>query len=416
MLDVLERLLDNSLLVRSPMTAGQARFTMLETLREYALERLKAQGEVKRLRDWHACYYLGVAEEAEIGLKGAQQRMWHARMVVRQHNFRAALEWAVERGRAGASLRSGDAGTELCAVEVALRLASALRLFWEWQGYLVEGREWLEAALALAYEENAGRTTLAARAKALSETARVLCLQNEQSRSLALAEESMALWRQLDDARGLAGALFYRGWPAIALGDYALAKSVFEQGLQLLSPASDVWLRGQLLFLLGAVAGFTYDFQLMHSYYAQSKALFEQAGDKIAVADVLKDQGGMQALEGHYTEAIANILKSLELSHELGYKQFIGTGLGLLGYVVGMSKEPDAVAASLQAARLWGAAHGLLGSIGSNPWLSNNPAVQELIMQIRMRVDDESWKAAWRAGRALTAEQALATFLESRGK
>ncbi len=90
-LDVLEQLVDNSLLVRLPVTGGQTRFTMLETLREYALERLSAQGELEHLRDWHACYYLAVAETAEVGLRGAQQLIWQARLVAEQNNFRAAL-------------------------------------------------------------------------------------------------------------------------------------------------------------------------------------------------------------------------------------------------------------------------------------------------------------------------------------
>src|SRR6266571_4817138 len=101
LLDMLEQLVDNSLLVRLPVANGQVRFTMLETLREYALERLSAQGEFERLRDWHACYYLREAEVAEIGLRGPQQLMWLARLMADRDNFRAALEWSLQRARAG---------------------------------------------------------------------------------------------------------------------------------------------------------------------------------------------------------------------------------------------------------------------------------------------------------------------------
>src|SRR3989440_1927590 len=80
LLDMLAQLVDNSLLIRLPVVGGQARFTMLETLREYALERLTAQGEFERLRDWHACYYLRIAEAAEIGLRGPQQLVWLAKI------------------------------------------------------------------------------------------------------------------------------------------------------------------------------------------------------------------------------------------------------------------------------------------------------------------------------------------------
>ncbi len=336
-LDLLEHLVDNSLLVRLPMTAGQVRFTLLETLRAYALERLNAHGELERLRDWHACYYLWVTETAEIGLRGPQQLMWQAPLVTEQDNFRAALKWLLQRARTGATMvasnpvsptgRStsdeeemkgvGDTasllaeplkivpGAEPLAVEVSLRLVAALRAYWEWQGHLVEGRGWLDAVLEVPIVEGAGRTTLAARAKALGEAARLVCLQNEQGKAVELAEASIALWRQLDNPRGLATALFYRGWPAHVQGDHELAKSLYEQGLQLLSPTNDIWLYAQLLFYLGAAAGFTYNFEQMRYYYAQSRELFEQVGDKSAIADVMKDQGGMLILEGKYTEAIA---------------------------------------------------------------------------------------------------------------
>ncbi|HEY6409902.1 MAG TPA: tetratricopeptide repeat protein, partial [Ktedonobacteraceae bacterium] len=278
---------------------------------------------------------------------------------------------------------------------------------------LVEGRRWFDAALNLPLEEMR-KTVCAARAKALSEAARLICLQNEQSRAVELAEESIALWRQLDNPRGLATALFYRGWTAHALGDYELANDVYQEGLQLLSSTDtgDTWLRAQLLFYLGAVAGFTFNFDQMRDYYAQSRALFEQVGDMSAIADVLKDQGGIAILEGNYSQAIANLLQSIALSHQIGYKQFIATGIGLLGFAVGMRKEPDPRTASLQAAQLWGAKDSLMGAIGSNSWLKSFPIAQEMIRQIRSRVDETSWQAASLAGRALTEEEAIAVCLK----
>ncbi len=434
MLDLIERLVDNSLLVRLPVKAGQVRFKLLETLREYALEQLNARGELERMQDWHCCYYLRLAEAAELGLRGAQQLLWQERLVAEQDNLRAALEWSLQQASTGASTTINDPAhlisslirkasgnstqssetvhsDKLLAIEVALRLTASLRPYWEWQGHLVEGRRWFDAALALPLADDARKTACPARAKALSEAARLVCLQNEQSRAVELAEESIALWRQLDNPRGLATALFYRGWTAHALGDYELANDVYEEGLQLLSSADDTWLRAQLLFYLGAVAGFTFNFEQMRAYYAQSRALFEQVGDKSAIADVLKDQGGMSILEGNYTEAIANLLKSIELSHQIGYKQFVATGIGLLGFAVGMRGEPDPRSASLQSAQLWGAKDSLMGSIGSSSWLKSFPVAQAMIHHISSRVDETSWQAACLAGRALTEEQAVAFCL-----
>jgi predicted ATPase len=267
--DLLEHLVDNSLLVRLPITAEQMRFTLLETLREYALELLNARGEYELLRDWHACYYLAVAEAAEIGLRGPQQLVWRSQLVAERDNFRAALQWSLQQARSGYCmtvsepdrLKRASTGTTreiddttstgtgpmeivpptgLPAIAVSQRLAAALRPYWEWQGHLFEGRRWLDAVLALPLTEDAGRTMLAARAKALSEAARLVCLQNEQDKAVELAEASIAIWRQLDDPQGLASALLYRGWPATAQGDNELAKNVYKQGLQLLSPTDNV--------------------------------------------------------------------------------------------------------------------------------------------------------------------------------
>ncbi len=431
LLDMLEQLVDNSLLVRLPVANAQVRFTMLETLREYALERLSAQGEFERLRDWHACYYLREAEAAEIGLRGPQQLMWLARLMADRDNFRAALEWSLQRARAGMMISATsfsargsigeskavagnqtlsskavpDAG--LLAVELCLRLAAAFRPYWEWQGYLTEGRDFLGAALAVPLEDGAGETVLAARAKALSEAARLVCLQNEQTRAVELAEESIALWRQLDDPGGLATALLHRGWAAHAMGEYEVAKRIYWEGMHHLSPTGDTWLRAQLLFYLGAAAGFTADFEQMRSFYTQSRELFEQVGDKSAIADVLKDQGGMLLLEGDCTEAINCLLKSMKLCYELDHKQYITTGMCLLSLAFGMRGEPDPATASIHSAQLQGAADGLMDAIGLTPWTRTHPLAQMIRQQIRSRVDEQSWEAAWTAGRALTVVQAI---------
>src|SRR5260370_947641 len=239
--------------------------------------------------------------------------------------------------------------SELPAGEVCLRLAAALRPYWEWQGYLTEGGVVLAGGLEIPLEEKAGKTLLAARARVLREAAGMVCLQNEPVRAVELAEESIALWRQLDESHGLATALFYRGWAAHVQGEHELAKRLYEEGLQL---TDDTWLRAQLLFYLGAAAGLTADFEQMRSFYDQSRKLFEQVGDKSAMADMLKDMGGWLMVEGNYSDAVASLLQSIELSYELGHTHFVSTGLGLLGFACGLRAKPEPVPASLHAAQL----------------------------------------------------------------
>jgi predicted ATPase len=429
--DMLAQLVENSLLVRSPAAAGQARFSMLETLREYALERLAAEGEFERLRDWHACYYLKKAEAAELGLKGPQQLEWLARLTTDRDNFSAALEWSLQRARdhmrisafsfsgqglaggsgvvAGSKILStqGDPGAGLLAVELSLRLASAFRHYWEWQGDLTEARRWLGAALELPLAHEAGETVQAARAKALSEFSRLTCLQNDQTRAAELAEESIALFRRLDDPVGLAAALLHRAWAAHASGEYETAKCMLREGLQHLSATDDPWLYGQLLLYLADAAGFTFDFEQMRSFYTQSRELFEQIGDRIAIADLLKDQGGMSILESKYQESIDCLLKSIQLCYKMDHRQYITTGMCILSTAVGMREKPDPAQASLYSAQLLGAADGLMDTIGLTNWTKTNPLHQMVCQHIRSRVDEQSWETAYAAGRALTVEQAI---------
>ncbi len=430
-LDMIEQLVDNSLLTQLSGTTEQARFMMLETLREYAWELLYTQEELEQWRDWHACYYLELAETAEQGLRSPQQRMWLERLTLDRDNFRAALEWSLQRARlgkrialpaffetkmtsvyrdvAGSKTLSSHTipGTGCFALEVCLRLASALRPYWEWQGYLMEGRSWLSLAVSVPFDQEGGETVLAARAKALSEIARLTCLQDEQEKSLELVEESLVLWRKLDDPNGLATALLHRGWVAHAVSDYEGAKGFYQEGLQVLEATNELWLRAQILCFLAAAFGFQFDFEPARVFYRQSRELFEQVDDRTSVADVLKDQGGMLILEGKYAEAITVLLKSISLCYEIGHKQFVTTGMGWLAFAIGLRNEPDEATASLYTAQLQGATQSLMDVTGMTHWSRKTPFIQAVQMQLRFRVNDQDWEVAWSEGRALTAEQAI---------
>jgi tetratricopeptide (TPR) repeat protein len=430
-LDILEQLVDNSLIVRQPEVSGQVRFMMLETLREFALERLAAQGELERLRDWHASYYMKKAEAAELGLRGPKQFMWLARLTTDRNNFRAAMEWSLQRAREGLKIKTfsilmqetygrsktvagskllsteGITRLEVPAIELCLRLAASFRPYWEWYGYLMEARTWLGAALEISIAEESGQTVLAARAKALSEYARLVSLQNNQARAIELVEASIALWKRLNDPRGLATALFHRGWTAHALNDYETAQRVYREGLQLLTEPADNWIRAQILLVWAAALGFTGDFEQMNILYAQSREIFEQLGDKSSIADLLKDSGGMMLLESRYTEAIDNLLTSLTMCYEMGHKQFIATGMGWLSFAFGLREQPDTATACIYSAQLEGATDSLMDSIGLTPWLRTHPLTQWVRQQIRSRVDKQTWDEAYAVGRALTVKQAI---------
>jgi predicted ATPase len=159
--------MDKSLLERATPTQRQPepRLTMLETVREYGLERLSASGEAAVIRRQHACLYVELVEGLEPRLAGAEQAVWLERLEQDHANLRAALEWS----------QGTDGDTE-----IGLRLAGALWRFWWVRGHLTEGRQWLEAALARGADAPA-----ALRAKALHGAGNLALPQGDYARAMA---------------------------------------------------------------------------------------------------------------------------------------------------------------------------------------------------------------------------------------
>lgn len=430
-LDLLTQLANHSLLTRTDRAQGYARFSMLSTLREYALERLEAHGEAEWLRDWHACYFLREVEKGELGLRGSRQLLALQRLTDARSNLRAALEWATTKARKGqpihaflpldgqpqavASCRTLSQqtfpATGASALEISLRLATAMRAYWEWQGSLTEARHWLQAALALPGKDSAEPALRVALARALSENARLMVLQNDQEKALTLVDESIALWRELDDPPGLANALFHRGWALHGQGHYATASEVYQEALTLISPTEETWLYAQILLCLAATAGFMFDFEQARLYYARCRELFERIGDRAGVADAWKDQGGILLLAGEPQEAITCLITSVRICRDLDHKQYLATALGSLSFAFGLYEVPDAETASLNSAQVQGAAESLMATIGLTPWTDTTPLIQMVRDQIRDHAALERWQAAFNAGYALTLEQALELVL-----
>jgi predicted ATPase len=435
-LDFLEWLINQSLLTQQPTAGSQARYTMLTTLREYAIEQLTEHGELKQLRDWHACYYLRKVEAAELGLRGPDQLIWLAKLAENYENIRTALEWSLEKARKGlridtfskqaTTVASGKTAKnshlpaqntpDLLALEVCLRMVSALRPYWEWQGNLIDGRYWLQAVLDVPVNDTEKKTLLIARAKALSQASRLAFLQDKKDQAVELAETSIALWRRLQDPHGLAAALLFRGWVARRIGEYTAAKRLYQEGLNHISVEADPWLYAQLLFHLAATAGFLREYEQMHAYFAQSHEIFERLGDKCACADLLKDQGSLLTLQGCYTQAIDHLSQSIKLCHELNHRQFIAISLGWLSFAIGLQQLPDTTTASIYSAQLRGASDSLTEEISMNPW-SHAPGFIQIIQQhIRSSIDEQTWKDALAQGRALSLEEVVDLVLQLRRK
>jgi predicted ATPase/class 3 adenylate cyclase/DNA-binding CsgD family transcriptional regulator len=311
-LDGVAALLDQSLLRQEVGAGGEPCFTMLETIREYAMERLVASGEANIIRREYATYYLALAETAELHLEGAEQTMWLERLEAEYANLRAVLVWALEGGER----------------EVGLRLAGVLWRFWWGRGYYTEGRQWLDAALLRSAEAPA-----ALRAKLLAGTGWLAFLQGDNTRASVSNEECLALGRELGDAWLITFALRTLGWLAIMRGQPGQATALLEESLALARDIGDLFLIGDSLAGLACVASHKCDYAratvLLEEGLAQSRKL----RFKVGIAWGLLDLGHLAYHQGNYARATALFAESLILRRELGNQPAIAESLHGLGEV-----------------------------------------------------------------------------------
>jgi predicted ATPase len=228
LLDRLAALVDQSLLQHTSSADGEPRFTMLETLREFALEQLDATGETAMVRQRQAAYYVHLVEHAAPHLRGPDQVAWLEWLEAEHDNLRAVLAWSRTSG--------GDA-------EQGLRLAAALPEFWYWRGYVSEGRAWLEGVL----EDSPGAVPTL-RAVVLARASYFAVQQGDYARAKGLAAASLTLSRHLQYTTGVAIALSVLGEVASVQADYALARMRTHESLQLFRELAD---QDQIANLLG---------------------------------------------------------------------------------------------------------------------------------------------------------------------
>ncbi|HMA35732.1 MAG TPA: tetratricopeptide repeat protein, partial [Chloroflexia bacterium] len=349
----LTSLVDKSLLRREVDATGTIRYRMLETIREYALEQLEDDGEALALRQRHAVYYLALAEAAAAQLAGPQQGPWLTRLEVDHQNLRAALTWC---------------RMDLSSADLGIRLVTALGPFWNMHGYLSEGRQWLEGALALGggiaparqlaalqalsalvwaqgditRAAQLGQESLAlaqqlgdrhATALALNQAGNVAYLQGDYAQAGACYAESMQLRRALGDRAAIAASLHNLGIVALAQGDHAGAVAALTESLAWQRAGGDARSISLSLTNLAEAAVQTGDYDRARSLYEESLALRQQIGDKTGLAASFSDLGDLARVQGRLAEAEALLSEGLTLSRELGDQLVIARVLYKLGNI-----------------------------------------------------------------------------------
>lgn len=430
-LEKLEGLIEKSMLQREEgVNTDQPRFTMLETIQEYASERLKSSGEEEAIWWAHAGYYRALAEEAEPRLTTAEQVAWLGRLEADHNNLRAALRYLAGRKEA----------------EEALRLAAALWRFWYLRGHLTEGRRWLEETLALSRRGTAAVPAVL-RAKALGGLGYLSWSQGDFDRAKTLFEESLALSRKEGEEREAAAALNGLGRVAsYARGDHAMARTFHEEALAIHRKLGNRWGIAKSLYFSGVAAAFQEEYAAAYPLLDEALETFREVGDREGIADSLGVMGMMALSRGDHEEARSLVEEAREVMESLGDRPGIIKALSVLGDIFLNQGNPGAarnlyeralailkdledewwiawclegvagVAAiqqqSTRAARLFGAAQAFRDEIGAPRPPAYRSYYERNVAVTRNLLDEAAFAAAWEEGQAMTSGQAIEHALE----
>ena len=422
-LDTVAALVHQSLVQRITPDGVEPRFAMLETIGEFAMERLVDSGEETDARRRHAAYFRQLAISAEPGLRGPDQQEWRDRLEADLDNLRAALAWGT----------SGSAEAE--DAEQGLRLAGALWYFWFQRGVPGEGRRWLTRALARV------RTTGVDRAQALLGAGTLAWRQGDFMAARVHLDESVLLWRDTADRRGQAEALHVLGHVEFDQQDYAAAQVLFEESLAAYQLAADALGSLPLMADLGLVAYHRGDYAAAGVVFEKSLAEFRRHGLKDRVAGALNVVGDLARLAGDQDRAAALYGESLELwrelrgtpgiasaLHKLGQVQRsigdlaaartyyvqslalqrdLGNAQGIAECLAGLAGTAAAAGRPDRAAQIFAGSSAILAEIGVPLAPADQAAMERDMAGVRRRLGGPEWESRWAAGQALSSDEAV---------
>jgi predicted ATPase len=381
--DSLTSIVDKSL-VWQDTRGSQPRYRMLETLREFGLERLTASGEAEVVQRRHAAWCLTLAEQAYSELPGPDQRTWLGRSEDEHDNYRSALTWLLQQGDA----------------ESAQRLMIGLYRFWYVRGHLSEGRTWVERALA------EGRSTPATvRAGALLAAGWLAWAQGDYARAVERVRDSLTAFRASHHASGVAEAHYVLGMVAGDRGDYAQAMALLTEALNIFrSLGATQWVG----FVLNALGIMTYE----QGDAGQAAALFTEAltqfhvvGETNGTAYALTNLGKIALADGHFDQGATYYRESLALRQDYGEEMSVAGCLRGLAIIAVQSQQFDV------AAGLFGAAEALRERIGL-PQPRHHALYEQAVSSCRLGLGAEQLLALWSAGREMSVKTAVTVSSE----
>ena len=406
----METLVEVNLVIQEDGPGGEPRFRSLQIIREFAQERLKESGEEPTLRERHAEFFLDLAEEAAPYLTSAARWEWIERLGADYWNFIAALDWTLAN-----------------RPEWCLRLAGALGWFWFARGYIADGRLWVERALVATHP--AERTP--ERARALHWAAGLAFAQGDFAAAQEPDEQSVAIYREVGDQRGLAYGLHLTGiivgqrggleslpaleesvklfragddhWGlALAVsglgdgvmltGDHARAHTLYEESLALYQEQGDIWGRATVLQSLALLVWTEGDLSAAGALYEESAQLARALGDKWGLARALTSAAAVALRQGDLARARSQAAEALRLWRELGNRSGMALALGGLAGVTAVEGDAE------RAGRLFGVARATLAS-GATYYITGGVDVEAQIAAARAYLDAAALDAAMQLGK-----------------
>jgi len=425
--------LGDDLAPSDPDQESESRYSLLETVRQYAADHLAASGEVDAVGAAHAAYILTLVERAEPGLYGPRQRYWLDRLDAEHDNIRAALTWSTREGE------GADAQT-------AARLAKALGWFWRLRGHLSEGRRWLTIVLSKGCGDSDDASRLWAGAlnaagmlaerqhdydpaeQALQESvARYRALGDDQgtadalnnlghvawdrsdyARAYPLFQESLFLRRTLGDERGVASSLNNLARVHRYQGDVETATGLYEQSLAHWKRVGEPWGIATVLGNLGLEMGERRDYHRALSLHQESLALRRELGDKMGVSWSLTNVASIDTRLGNYERAVTLFEESLQLARQLGDKATV------TDIVEGLAEVAQAREEMGRAARLFGGVGVLRAAVGDPLSPAERARYDRNVAAVRAALGEDRFTMLWREGQAMTLEETI-TYARKRG-
>jgi predicted ATPase/DNA-binding SARP family transcriptional activator len=377
--DRIAALVDHNLLHREELPEA-VRFRMLETIREYAVERLEESPLEEELRRKHAEYFLALAELGEPELTGPKAGHWLDRLEAEHDNLRAALSWA------------GAAGE----LELELRLAGALQVFWRLRGHLHEGASRLEATLGRGNDAPA-----AVRAKALHAVGILVARQGGHERARELFEEALSLFREAGNEDGAARTLAELGTLALLAEDYQRATALYEETIPLFRKAGDLRTLMVVLANLASIAYLRADHRRALELGDEALSLARPQGAKDVVAPLLHNLARVALAQDRADDAGRLFAESLAIGQELGYRENVAY------CVEGCAELAAARGEAKTAARLLGAGIGLFERLGVPLEAGEREAYERTVALVTAQLGEATFASLETAGRRLPLEQAV---------